>query len=289
MNDAQFDILINKLDTMMTRMSEAVESLSDSKTARAPDDWRASNLWIWQAHNGALKPITASKSMPLALLVGLDQQTDILFENTANFARGFPANNALLWGARGMGKSSLVKAVHGDLTPEHNTLHLIEIYREDLSTLPLLLSLLREQPDQRFILFCDDLSFDEQDSSYKTLKALLDGGLEGRPANVIIYATSNRRHLIPRNMIENERKTAIHASESVEEKVSLSDRFGLWLGFYQCNQDQYLAMVKGYGAHYGLKIDTQKALEWATTRGHRSGRTAWQFIQHIAGAQGKAL
>ena len=219
---------------------------------------------------------------------------DLLLENTERFARGLPANNALLWGARGMGKSSLVKAAHAEvnrgLAKEKSApLKLLEIHREDIDSLPALLSVLREDK-HRFILFCDDLSFDHDDTTYKSLKAVLEGGIEGRPRNVIFYATSNRRHLMPRDMMENERSTAINPSEAVEEKVSLSDRFGLWIGFHRCSQDEYLAMVEAYARHYKLKTDKDElraaALEWATTRGSRSGRVAWQFIQDLAGRLG---
>ena len=220
---------------------------------------------------------------------------DILLDNTQRFAAGLPANNVLLWGARGMGKSSLVKASHAAVNAEHKgepPLKLIEIHREDISTLPRLLTLLKASPF-RFLLFCDDLSFDNDDTSYKSLKAALEGGVEGRPDNVIFYATSNRRHLLPRDMIENERSTAINPSEAVEEKVSLSDRFGLWLGFHKCSQDEYLDMIDGYVRHYGLDhapdVLRAEALEWATTRGSRSGRVAWQYIQDLAGRLGKRL
>ena len=221
---------------------------------------------------------------------------DILVDNTERFAAGLPANNVLLWGARGMGKSSLVKAVHAriNLALEKGKapLKLIEIHREDIETLPALMGLLRDRPE-RFILFCDDLSFDHDDTSYKSLKAALEGGVEGRPANVIFYATSNRRHLLPRDMIDNERSTAINPSEAVEEKVSLSDRFGLWLGFHKCSQDEYLEMIDGYARYHGLDIDADRlraeALEWATTRGSRSGRVAWQFTQDLAGRLGQPL
>jgi predicted AAA+ superfamily ATPase len=286
MNDSQIELLA----TMMARIAHAIESNAGTNTPYAPDDWGMATAWIWQAYNLSLRPIEDIGAIPLDLLVGLDSQAETLLENTKAFASGYAANNALLWGARGMGKSSLVKAIHNKLDDDPKyPLHLIEIYREDLSTLPHLLDVLRTQPDIRFLLFCDDLSFDENDSSYKSLKAVLEGGISGRPDNVIIYATSNRRHLLPRDMIENERSTAIHKNESVEEKVSLSDRFGLWLGFYGCDQKAYLKMVKGYAKHYKLKIKDKDALEWAVTRGNRSGRVAWQFIQHSAGQQGKAV
>ena len=229
------------------------------------------------------------------LLCGIDRVRDLLVENTRRFARALPANNALLWGARGMGKSSLVKAAHAAINREPEVggrLKLVEIHREDIEGLPALMSLLREAP-YRFIVFCDDLSFDAGDTSYKSLKAALEGGVEGRPANVLFYATSNRRHLMPRDMMENERGSAIIPGEAVEEKVSLSDRFGLWLGFHHCSQDDYLAMVMGYARHYRLDKPAHEleaeALEWATTRGARSGRAAWQFIQDLAGRLGKPL
>ena len=243
---------------------------------------------------GALLPVEKVNRVEIGLLKGIDRLRDILVENTERFQRGLPANNALLWGARGMGKSSLVKAVHAGLNAGAGAtpLKLIEIHREDIETLPDLMMLVRAAP-HRFVLFCDDLSFDGDDTSYKSLKAALEGGIEGRPENVVFYATSNRRHLLPRDMMENERSTAINPHETVEEKVSLSDRFGLWLGFHKCSQDEYLAMVRGYAAHYGLSIDpadlTAEALEWSTTRGARSGRVAWQFIQDLAGRLGVVL
>jgi predicted AAA+ superfamily ATPase len=281
---------IAQLMGQLDRIADALEVAHGKNTAYFPDDWGDSTLWVWQSHRMTLKPVTKNSALPLDLLVGLDHQAKTLLENTQQFAKGFAANNALLWGARGTGKSSLVKAIHNHFDDDADApLHLVEIYREDLSDLPFLLEIMRREPDIRFILFCDDLSFDENDSSYKSLKAVLEGGVEGRPDNVIIYATSNRRHLLPRNMIENERSTAIHKSESVEEKVSLSDRFGLWLGFYNVDQDTYLAMVRGYADHYKLDIEDADALEWATTRGNRSGRVAWQFITHIAGQQNKKL
>jgi predicted AAA+ superfamily ATPase len=228
----------------------------------------------------------------MGLLKGIDRMRDILVENTERFADGLPANNALLWGARGMGKSSLVKAAHASINLNRkpaDRLKLIEIHREDIESLPELMDLLRDS-DFRFIVFCDDLSFDGNDASYKSLKAVLEGGIEGRPDNVILYATSNRRHLLAREMIENERSTAINPGEAVEEKVSLSDRFGLWLGFHRCSQDEYLAMVKGYCGHFGIKLGEEElereALEWSTTRGSRSGRVAWQFTQELAGRLG---
>jgi predicted AAA+ superfamily ATPase len=232
----------------------------------------------------------------MALLKGIDRMRDTLVENTERFARGLPANNALLWGARGMGKSSLVKAAHAavnaSLGARRGTLKLIEIHREDIESLPELMALLRDTPD-RFIIFCDDLSFDGEDTSYKSLKAVLEGGIEGRPDNVILYATSNRRHLMARDMIDNERSTAINPGEAVEEKVSLSDRFGLWLGFHKCSQDEFLAMVDGYVKHFRIPVKDdelrREALEWSTTRGSRSGRVAWQYIQDLAGRLGVRL
>ncbi|HZF33151.1 MAG TPA: ATP-binding protein, partial [Candidatus Angelobacter sp.] len=233
----------------------------------------------------------------LCLLRGVDRARDILLDNTRRFAAGLPANNALLWGARGTGKSSLVKAVHAAVNGENAgngapAIALVEIHREDLASLPVLLKLLRDNP-RRCLLFCDDLSFDSSDTSYKSLKAVLEGGIEGRPHNVVFYATSNRRHLMPREMIENERSTAINPSEAVEEKVSLSDRFGLWLGFHHCDQDTYFAIIEGYAGHYGLDVPLETlradANEWSVTRGARSGRVAWQFIQDLAGRLGRRL
>ena len=255
------------------------------------NDWDAAQCFVWSPARSFLQPVSRPNRVDLGLIHGVDRVRDILFENTQRFAEGLPANNVLLWGARGMGKSSLVKAVHARLTATVNAnLKLIEIHREDIDTLPRLMEILRVAP-ARVILFCDDLSFDHDDTSYKSLKAALDGGIEGRPENVILYATSNRRHLLPRHMMENEQSTAINPSEAVEEKVSLSDRFGLWLGFHQCSQNDYLGMIDGYANHFGL--DTEglhpRALEWATTRGARSGRVAWQFIQDEAGRQGKRL
>jgi len=286
MNDTQAEDILSQLK----RIALALEAGAGTGTARKPEDWSSAAAWLWQAHALMLKPVANTGALPVDLLVGLHHQSETLLDNTRQFAEGYPANNALLWGARGMGKSSLVKSVHARV--EHETkvpLKLIEIYREDIHTLPILLDLLRHEGDIRFILFCDDLSFDEQDAAYKSLKAVLEGGIEARPENVIFYATSNRRHLIPRQMIENERSSAIHPGESVEEIVSLSDRFGLWLGLYPCNQEDYLAMIHGYGRKYGLDINQAEALEWAKTRGARSGRVAWQYIQHIAGRQKKKI
>lgn len=279
------------LESLLSRIADALERLAPPPPKAV--NMAASDAFVWHAEEGRLDPVEEVSRIPLNLLKGLDLQVDLLLENTERFAAGLPANNALLWGARGMGKSSLVKAVHATVnarTP--HTLALIEIHREDLVSLPRLLSILRES-DRRCVLFCDDLSFDQNDASYKSLKAVLEGGIEGRPANVIFYATSNRRHLLARDMIENESSTAIIAGEAVEEKVSLSDRFGLWLGFHGCNQETYLAMIDGYAEAYSLPIEKEalhaQAREWSITRGARSGRVAWQFIQDLAGRLGKRL
>lgn len=278
------------LAPMLTRIMEALERLAPPPPP-APDFDRA-DAFLWNAQRGALQPVMKVNRIPLALLVGIDHIRDILVENTRRFAQGFPANNVLLWGARGMGKSSLVKSAHGAMIAEGLSLKLVEIHREDINSLPALMNGLRNAP-HRFILYCDDLSFDSGETSYKALKAVLDGGIEGRPENVLFYATSNRRHLLPRDMIENERATAINPGEAVEEKVSLSDRFGLWLGVHKCSQDDYLGMIDAYAAHYGLEMEREKlhweALEWATTRGSRAGRVAFQFIQDLAGRLGRRI
>lgn len=263
-----------------------------------PDaDLSVADAFVWQTvPANHLQPVFKVNRVDLSLLKAVDRNRDLILENTWRFAKGFPANNALLWGARGMGKSSLVKACHGHVNEKlpdgQLPLKLIEIAREDIETLPQLMNILRVR-DERCILFCDDLSFDSGENAYKSLKAVLDGGIEGRPDNVLFYATSNRRHLMPRDMIENERSTAINPGESVQEKVSLSDRFGLWIGFHNCSQDDYLSMVNGYVEEYGIDIDADElrasALEWSTTRGSRSGRVAWQFIQDLAGAKGVTL
>jgi predicted AAA+ superfamily ATPase len=257
--------------------------------AAAKPDFDAADAFVWHAGTRALQPVARVSRVDLDLLKGIDRMRDILAENTERFARGLPANNVLLWGARGMGKSSLVKAVHAAVGGK---LKLIEIHREEIETLPEVMALLRDAP-HRFIVFCDDLSFDGNDASYKSLKAALEGGIEGRPDNVLFYATSNRRHLIPRDMAENEASTAITPHEAVEEKVSLSDRFGLWLGFHKCSQDEYLEMVRGYVLHHRLPAEESRwrpeALEWSTTRGARSGRVAWQFVQDLAGRLGVVL
>ena len=270
---------------LFNRLVSAVERLAPPPGVEI--DLGAANAFVWEPDRGDLRPIAEVKAIPLDLLVGIDRVQDILLGNTERFAAGKPANNALLWGARGMGKSSLVKAIHQKINQDQpGSLALIEIHREDIESLPSLLKILSTE-DRRCLLFCDDLSFDAGESSYKSLKAVLEGGLEGRPENVLFYATSNRRHLMPREMIENERTTAIHPGEAVEEKVSLSDRFGLWLGFHPCSQDDFLAMVRGYCRDLKIEIDDEElrrdALEWATTRGARSGRVAWQYVQDLAG------
>jgi predicted AAA+ superfamily ATPase len=286
-------------DDVQLRIVHALEAIAAHLSASAPTPATPQSLanadaFVWHP-DGRLAEVPRVSRVELGLLKGIDRMRDILIENTERFADGLPANNALLWGARGMGKSSLVKAAHADINADRkpaDRLKLIEIHREDIESLPALMELLRAS-DFRFIVFCDDLSFDGNDASYKSLKAVLEGGIEGRPDNVILYATSNRRHLLAREMIENERSTAINPGEAVEEKVSLSDRFGLWLGFHRCSQDEYLAMVKGYCGHFGIDITEdeleREALEWSTTRGSRSGRVAWQFVQELAGRLGVRL
>ncbi|HKJ75507.1 MAG TPA: ATP-binding protein [Alphaproteobacteria bacterium] len=280
------------LQSTLERIADALDRLTPAPVA-APD-LSAAEAFTWHSESGALAPVAEINRVELPLLRGIDRVRDILLDNTTRFATGLPANNALLWGARGMGKSSLIKSAHGQVNRDmpDARLTLVEIHREDIPTLPRLLAILRAA-ERRCILFCDDLSFDGDDTSYKSLKAVLEGGIEGRPANVIFYATSNRRHLLPRDMMENERSTAINPGEAVEEKVSLSDRFGLWLGFHACSQEQYLEMVDAYVAHYGLGEPSDdiraEALEWSITRGSRSGRVAWQFIQDLAGRLGKTL
>jgi len=276
---------------LFKRIAAALERLAPAAIAAAAP--AKGDAFVWEPGHGGLISPGRVANVPLALLKGIDGARDTLFENTRRFAQGLPANNALLWGARGMGKSSLVKAVHAEINrtaKQGQGLVLVEIHREEIATLPSLLRILRADA-RRFLLYCDDLSFDKDDTSYKSLKAALEGGIEGRPANVLLYATSNRRHLMPREMMENERSTAINPSEAVEEKVSLSDRFGLWLGFHNCSQDEYLAMVDAYAEHYKLAVDGlhARALAWANTRGSRSGRVAWQFIQDAAGELGKSL
>jgi len=276
---------------LQTRVADALERLAPP--APPQNDLDAADAFIWHAEGEWLEPVEDVNRVELDLLKGIDRVRDILVENTERFAAGLPANNVLLWGARGTGKSALVKAAHAAINKtKPRTLALIEIHREDIPTLPRLLALLRRSK-RRCLLFCDDLSFEKQDTSYKSLKAVLEGGIEGRPANVVLYATSNRRHLMPRDMIENERSTAINPAEAVEESVSLSDRFGLWLGFHNVDQDTYHAIIRGYVAHYGLDIAEDRlkaeANEWSITRGARSGRVAWQFIQDLAGRLGKTL
>jgi predicted AAA+ superfamily ATPase len=276
---------------VLERIATALERLAPRQAA--PPDYAAADAYVWHPDGKRLAPVAHVNRVEMSLLKGIERVRDVLLENTERFAKGLPANNALLWGARGMGKSSLVKASHAAVNAAFgNRLKLIEIHREDIESLPELMALIRGSA-YRFIVFCDDLSFDAEDTTYKSLKALLEGGIEGRPDNVIFYATSNRRHLMSRDMMENERSTAINPGETVEEKVSLSDRFGLWLGFHRCSQDEYLAMVDGYIAHFKIPARGdalhREALEWSTTRGSRSGRVAWQFVQDLAGRLGVAL
>lgn len=277
--------LAEKLDQIV----EAINRLGPAEPAHA--DFSSAEAFVWHAARGQFQHVAKVNRIDMDLLQGIDRMRDTLVDNTSRFAQGLPANNALLWGARGMGKSSLVKAVHGMVNAANEgRLKLIEIHREDIESLPDVMTILRAAPELRFIVFCDDLSFDAQDTSYKSLKAALEGGIEGRPENMIFYATSNRRHLLPRDMMENERSTAINPSEAVQEKVSLSDRFGLWLGFHNCSQAEFLEMVNAYAAHFGLKVSEEQlraeAVEWSATRGARSGRVAWQYIQDLAGRLG---
>lgn len=276
---------------LLTRIVEALERLAPPPPHPMTDD--RVDAYVWHAMTEHLMPVQNVNRMDLSLLKGIENQRDTLMENTRRFAAGLPANNALLWGARGTGKSSLVKAVHATInsnTPR--TIVLVEIHRDDIPSLPRLLQVLGER-DERFLIYCDDLSFEGQDTSFKSLKAVLEGGIEGRPPNILFYATSNRRHLMPRDMIENERSTAINPAEAVEEKVSLSDRFGLWLGFHPCSQETYFEIIDGYADQFELVMDRDKlhaaAIEWSMTRGARSGRVAWQFIQDLAGRLGKTL
>ena len=274
---------------LLARIAGALERLAPAPKPAL--DFSVTEAFVWHPEKQQLAPVRRVNRVDMSLLKGIERVRDLLVENTERFARGLPANNALLWGARGMGKSSLVKAAHASVGAAYPQagLKLIEIHREDIESLPELMALMRNARE-RFIVFCDDLSFDAEDTSYKSLKTMLEGGIEGRPENVIFYATSNRRHLMARDMMENERSTAINPGEAVEEKVSLSDRFGLWLGFHRCSQDEYLAMVRGYCGHFGIKLDEEElereALEWSTTRGSRSGRVAWQFTQELAGRLG---
>ena len=281
----------HRLEPLLQRVADALERLAPSRPPA--NDLDAADAFVWHAERGWLEPVPTVNRVEISLLKGIDRVRDILIDNTERFAKGLPANNVLLWGARGMGKSSLVKAAHAAVNAERaRSLVLVEIHREDIPTLPRLLTLLRTTK-RRCILFCDDLSFDQQDASYKSLKAVLEGGIEGRPVNVVLYATSNRRHLLSRDMIDNERSTAINPGEAVEEKVSLSDRFGLWLGFHACYNETYFAMVRGYAERYGLAIPAEQlkaeANEWSITRGARSGRVAWQYIQDLAGRLGKQI
>ncbi|MBT0956338.1 ATP-binding protein [Alphaproteobacteria bacterium KMM 3653] len=274
----------------LNRIAAALERMSPP-AATAPD-YASADAFLWHADPDVLEPVNRVSRVDVGLLVGIDRSRDTLLENTLQFARGMPANNALLWGARGMGKSSLVKAIHAEVRAKGEALKIVEVQREDLPSISRLLMLLRAS-EERFILFCDDLSFSHDDEHYKSLKAVLDGGISGRPENVLFYATSNRRHLMPRDMIENERSNAINPSEAVEEKVSLSDRFGLWLGFHPCTQDEYLEMIAGYCAAHGIEIDAEEmraeAIEWQATRGARSGRVAWQYFTDLAGRRGVRL
>ncbi|GGA55778.1 ATPase AAA [Nitratireductor aestuarii] len=285
------------IETLNKKLDSLIELIGRMAPKPLPEpDFTAADCFVWIADTSTLQPVPHVNRVDIGLIAGVDRVRDILLDNTRRFAAELPANNVLLWGARGMGKSSLVKAAQAEVNrtraDDASPLKLVEIHREDIDTLPRLMNLLKAAP-YRFILFCDDLSFDHDDTSYKSLKAVLEGGIEGRPDNVIFYATSNRRHLLPRDMMENERSTAINPSEAVEEKVSLSDRFGLWLGFHKCSQDEYLQMVEGYVRYHELKIDPEtlraEALEWSTTRGSRSGRVAWQFIQDLAGRLGQKL
>jgi uncharacterized protein len=296
--DEEMESEIAASDRMMERIAEALERLAPP--APPPPEFDAADAFSWQPEGRKLVPVPHVNRVDMSLLKGIDRVRDMLVENTERFAGGFPANNALLWGARGMGKSSLVKAAHASVArasagseSQLSDLKLIEIHREDIESLPQLMALVRDAEPYRFIVFCDDLSFEAEDTSYKSLKAMLEGGIEGRPDNVVFYATSNRRHLMARDIIDNERATAINPGEAIEEKVSLSDRFGLWLGFHRCSQDEYLAMVTGYVAHYRIPLGGDElqrdALEWATTRGARSGRVAWQFVQDLAGRLGVRL
>lgn len=285
----------SRIGAALERIARALDTLAGTTEATANIE-DTINAYLWDGAEHRLIPVRNVNRVPLDLLEGVAHLRDILLDNTLAFARGHGANNALLWGARGMGKSSMVKAVHGHIEalsdPTLSRLILIEIAREDIATLPALLRFLVARPE-RFIIYCDDLSFDRDETSYKALKSVLDGGLEGRPANTVFYATSNRRHLMPRDMIDNERATAINPGEAIEEKVSLSDRFGLWLGFHNCDQETYLAMVRNYVAHYAIPVAEDelraKAIEWSATRGARSGRVAIQFVRHLAGEKGQSI
>jgi uncharacterized protein len=294
---------VPQLDRIELHLAAIATALARLAPAAIPaPDFAAAEAFVWQSHPEVFVPVPHVSRQPLQLLKGIERVSDQLLENTRRFAAGFPANNALLWGARGMGKSSLVKAAHANVRTTlkkklaKDDLKLVEIHREDIASLPHCLAHMRAagaKQGHRFIVFCDDLSFDKDDTSYKSLKAVLDGGIEGRPENVLFYATSNRRHLMPRDMMDNERATAINPGEAIEEKVSLSDRFGLWLGFHNGTQDQFLDMIRGYVAHHKIKISDEQlvaeAIEWSMTRGGRSGRVAWQYVQDLAGRLGVKL
>ena len=286
------DKLNSDLKPTLERIAQALEAIGPKPITNGVT-LDAADAFVWHADGDRLEPVTEINRVELELLVGIERVRDILLDNTRRFANGLPANNALLWGARGTGKSSLVKAVHAKICEDApGSLRLVEIHREDIVSLPRLLKQLRNDT-QRFVMYCDDLSFEGSDTSYKSLKAVLEGGIEGRPKNVLFYATSNRRHLMPRDMIENERSTAINPSEAAEEKISLSDRFGLWLGFHNCDQADYLRMIEGYAQKYDLDIEADamraEAIEWSMTRGARSGRVAWQFVQDLAGRHGVVI
>ncbi|MEM7505456.1 MAG: ATP-binding protein [Pseudomonadota bacterium] len=290
---AKLTDIVHELSTepsALERIADAIERISPPPSPLPA--FTEAEAYLWATEPDRLEPVARVNRVEMELLIGIDRSRDTLMDNTMRFARGTAANNALLWGARGMGKSSLVKAAHAKAHAETGACILIEIQREDIPSIGRLLDLLRGS-DKRFLLFCDDLSFDKDDTHYKSLKAVLDGGIAGRPENVLFYATSNRRHLMPRDMIENERSSAINPSEATEEKVSLSDRFGLWLGFHPCGQDEYLAMIRGYCDHYGIEISDEdlraEAIEWRQTRGAVSGRVAWQFVQDLAGRHGLRL
>jgi len=286
------DLIGNDEVRLLTRIAQAVERLGPQPEPKI--DIKNADAYVWDAKARFLEPIAETQHMDLSLLLGIDDLRDILLANTMQFAKGFSANNALLWGARGMGKSSLVKAIHASINRQMpHSLVLVEIHRDDIETLPMLVHMLRGWVIRRFILFCDDLSFEREDTSYKSLKTALEGGIEGRPDHILFYATSNRRNLMPREMVANESATAIHPGEAAEEKISLSDRFGLWLGFHHCSQDTYLEMVESYSKHFRLGMNDKElkkqAMEWANTRGNHSGRVAWQFIQDLAGRLGKRI
>ena len=280
-----------QLIPLLTRIADALDRLSPPLTVTP--DLTAAGAFVWLGDGGGFKPVQSPAALSLDLLQGIERHKRLLVQNTRNFAMGLPANNALLWGARGTGKSSLVKACHRDLSTEFPSLKLIEIHREDIMDLPRVMNDLETASAQRFILFCDDLSFEARETTYKALKVALEGGIQGRPRNVVFYATSNRRHLLPRDMMENERATAINPGDAIEESVSLSDRFGLWLGFHRHSQDNYLEMIRAYAAYHGLTVDEEEwrplAIEWAATRGDRSGRVAWQFFVHLAAENGLDL